>query len=298
MTQCRPDTNQSMSWSDEALGPTEYLYAHYRDFAFPPHVHETFAIGIIEAGGQQFRSGRAPALIMPASTLCVINPQVVHEGHSATEEGWRYRMFYPSPSVIARALEDMQQPARKGEWGFRGHVIDDRELYREFARLHISSQFGETLLERETRILAFLRRLFERHGSFSPQRSQAKPDPRTVTIVRDYLHTMVTSPVSITDLAQAASVSGTQVIRAFSSATGMPPHSYLVSLRVERAKAALRAGLSPAATALEVGFSDQSQLTRHFKRLTGVTPGRFASEVISTRRTVQPSKQTSIICSH
>jgi AraC-like DNA-binding protein len=91
---------------------------------------------------------------------------------------------------------------------------------------------------------------------------------------------MAEGPISIADLAQAAGVSATQVIRAFSTATGMPPHSYLVSLRVERAKAALRAGLSPAAAALDVGFSDQSQLTRHFKRLTGVTPGRFASEVV------------------
>jgi hypothetical protein len=72
-------------------------------------------------------------------------------------------------------------------------------------------------------------------------------------------------------------VSSTQVIRSFSSATGMPPHSYLVGLRVERAKSALRSGLSPAAAALDVGFSDQSQLTRHFKRLTGVMPGRFTS---------------------
>src|SRR6476646_3485669 len=109
MTQCRRDTNESKSWSDDAIGATEYLYEDYRDFFFPPHVHETFAIGVIEAGGQQFRPGRAPALIMPASTLCVINPQVVHEGHSATEQGWRYRMFYPSPSVIAAALDNTQQ---------------------------------------------------------------------------------------------------------------------------------------------------------------------------------------------
>jgi AraC-like DNA-binding protein len=104
-----------------------------------------------------------------------------------------------------------------------------------------------------------------------------------VAIVRDYLHAIAQSQVSIADLAQAAGVSNTQVIRAFSAGTGMPPHSYLVSLRVERAKAVLRTGTRPAEAAL-VGFSDQSQLTRHFKRLTGVTPGRFAAEVSPLRR--------------
>jgi AraC-like DNA-binding protein len=283
MKQRGPSTNQSLSWSDEAFEATEFLFADYRDFVFPPHVHETFGIGVIEAGGQQFRPGRAPSLIMPADTLCVFNPGLVHEGHPATEQGWRYRMFYPSATLVARVLEDAQDRTVGGEWGFLHHVIDDPELYREFENLHVASQLGETLLERETRIAVFLRRLFKRHGNFSPAGTRGHVAPRTVGIVRDYLHANAESQVSIADLAQAAGVSSTQVIRAFSAATGMPPHSYLVSLRVERAKGLLRAGTSPAAAALDVGFSDQSQLTRHFKRLTGATPGRFATEASPAR---------------
>ncbi|CAH2408779.1 AraC family transcriptional regulator [Mesorhizobium escarrei] len=284
MKQSRSGNNQSRTWSDEALEATEFLFADYRDFAFPPHVHETFGIGVIEAGGQQFRPGRAPSLIMPADTLCVFNPGLVHEGRPATEQGWRYRMFYPSATLVARALEEAQDRTVGGEWGFAHHVIDDPELYREFENLHVSSQLRETLLERETRIAVFLRRLFKRHGNFSPVGTLARVAPRTVGIVRDYLHANAESQVSITDLAQAAGVSSTQVIRSFSAGTGMPPHSYLVSLRVERAKVLLRAGTSLAETALEVGFSDQSQFTRHFKRLTGMTPGQFAAETSLQRR--------------
>jgi AraC-like DNA-binding protein len=278
MEQVGPSGNQSRMWSDEAFGTTEFLFADYRDFAFPPHVHETFALGVIESGGQQFRPGRASSLVMPAGTLCAINPGVVHEGRPATSQGWRYRMFYPSPALVARALGDAQHQPRSGDWGLGQHVIDDTELYREFEALHVSSQLRDTLLERQTRVSAFVRRLFERHGNFSPERTRARVAPRTVGIVRDYLHANAEHQVSIGDLAQVAGVSGTQVIRAFSSATGMPPHSYLVSLRVERAKALLRVGTGLAEAALEVGFSDQSQFTRHFKRLTGVTPGRFAAE--------------------
>jgi AraC family transcriptional regulator len=36
-----------------------------------------------------------------------------------------------------------------------------------------------------------------------------------------------------------------------------------------------RGALSLAEVGLEVGFSDQSQFTHHFKRIVGVTPGRF-----------------------
>ena len=47
--------------------------------------------------------------------------------------------------------------------------------------------------------------------------------------------------------------------------------------RVERAKQLLQTGsdLSLAELALHAGFSDQSQLSYHFKRLVGVTPGQF-----------------------
>lgn len=284
MKRSGPGSNQSRTWSDESFEATEFLLAHYRDFAFPLHVHETFAIGVIESGGQRFHAGRAPSLVMPEGTVCAINPGIVHAGRSATEQGWRYRMFYPSATLVTGALEEAKYPARSGEWGLGGHVIDDRELYREFVRLHVASALGETLLERQTRITVFLRRLFARHGNFSPERNRARVAPRTVGIVRDYLHAMVQRQVSIADLAEAAGVSHTQVIRAFSAATGMPPHSYLVSLRIERAKALLRAGTGLAEAALEVGFSDQSQFTRHFKRLTGVTPGRFAAEASPRRR--------------
>jgi len=283
--------NQWTAWFDQAFEPTEFLFADNRDFVFPPHVHETFAIGVIEAGAQRFRPGRAPALVMPAGTLCAINPGVVHEGRSATEQGWRYRMFFPSPALVAGALEHLRRGPLSGDWGLGRHVIDDRELYGEFLGLHMSSQLEETLLERQTRIAEFVRRLFERHGNFLPERGEPGIAPRTVARVRDYLHAKYQHQLSIADLAQAAGVSGTHVIRTFSAATGMPPHAYLVSLRVERAKALLQRGRSPAEAALETGFYDQSQFTRHFKRVTSVTPARFAAQMSAPRVTgVTPAR--------
>ena len=61
------------------------------------------------------------------------------------------------------------------------------------------------------------------------------------------------------------------------TATGLPPHQYVIARRVERAKQLLRAGtdLALAEVAACAGFSDQSQFCQHFKRLTGVTPGQF-----------------------
>jgi AraC family transcriptional regulator len=56
------------------------------------------------------------------------------------------------------------------------------------------------------------------------------------------------------------------------------PHQYLIQVRVNNARSLLSAGSgerSLAEVASAVGFSDQSHLTRHFKRIVGVTPKQF-----------------------
>jgi AraC-like DNA-binding protein len=61
------------------------------------------------------------------------------------------------------------------------------------------------------------------------------------------------------------------------SSAGLPPHQYVIAHRVEWTKELLQAGaaVSLVEVALRAGFYDQSQFTRHFKRLVGVTPGHF-----------------------
>jgi AraC-like DNA-binding protein len=56
---------------------------------------------------------------------------------------------------------------------------------------------------------------------------------------------------------------------------GMTPHSYLTQVRVRHAKSLLSAGLPITQVATEAGFYDQAHLTRHFKRIVGLTPGRY-----------------------
>jgi len=46
-----------------------------------------------------------------------------------------------------------------------------------------------------------------------------------------------------------------------------------------RAKELLAAGVKPSEIAPRVGFYDQSQLNRHFRRLVGTTPGAYVREL-------------------
>jgi AraC family transcriptional regulator len=76
-------------------------------------------------------------------------------------------------------------------------------------------------------------------------------------------------------VAKASGLSPSHFARRFKSATGAPPHQYLMAMRVERAKRRLLAREPIAEIALECGFTHQEHLTRVFRRLTGMTPASY-----------------------
>jgi AraC family transcriptional regulator len=95
--------------------------------------------------------------------------------------------------------------------------------------------------------------------------------------VEEYIHAHLDQNVALADLAEVAHLSEFHFARLFKQTTGLSPHQFVIHQRIERAKRLIAAGrLSLAQIAIDVGFSDQSQLNRHFKRLVGVTPKRFA----------------------
>ena len=55
----------------------------------------------------------------------------------------------------------------------------------------------------------------------------------------------------------------------------MPPHAYLTQVRANRARELLVRGEPLSAVAYTCGFSDQSHLTRIFKKIFGITPGAY-----------------------
>jgi AraC family transcriptional regulator len=99
--------------------------------------------------------------------------------------------------------------------------------------------------------------------------------PRWLLQVRDALHDRCTDKVSIGELAVMAGVHPIHLARAFRKYFTVSPGEYLRRCRIERVRALLATDMPLAEIALEAGFHDQSQLTKVFRRVTGITPGRF-----------------------
>jgi AraC-like DNA-binding protein/quercetin dioxygenase-like cupin family protein len=94
-----------------------------------------------------------------------------------------------------------------------------------------------------------------------------------------FLHDRYTEPLTLTHVAQAVDVQPERVARAFRRAFGDSVAGYLRRIRVDAA-AALVAGtdLPISRIAADVGFADQSHLTRCFGRYLGTTPGRYRAD--------------------
>ena len=82
------------------------------------------------------------------------------------------------------------------------------------------------------------------------------------------------SNLSVEFLAGEVELSPAHFARAFRETFGLPPHRYLLHLRLERARRMLDAENAVLAdVAQRSGFADQAHFTRFFKREYGVTPG-------------------------
>jgi len=94
--------------------------------------------------------------------------------------------------------------------------------------------------------------------------------------VRDHLRENCGRRTSLDELARLAGMCRFALVRAFTKEVGMPPHAYQTHLRVALARQLISTGRRLTEVALEVGFTDQSHMNRHFKALVGTTPGEFA----------------------
>lgn len=91
--------------------------------------------------------------------------------------------------------------------------------------------------------------------------------------VADVVEARLGDPLAVADLAAAATLSPFHFARAFKASTGLAPHEYVTSRRMERARTLLLGSrLSVPEVAYAVGLSNVSHFRRMFRRHTGLLP--------------------------
>jgi AraC family transcriptional regulator len=104
--------------------------------------------------------------------------------------------------------------------------------------------------------------------------------PRQERLAKEMIAGNLGNDLSVERVAQECSLSRSHFSRAFKQATGVAPHTWLLQMRVEKAKELILAQPTQALVEIagQCGFSDQPHLTRVFTRLVGVSPSVWRTQ--------------------
>jgi transcriptional regulator GlxA family with amidase domain len=117
--------------------------------------------------------------------------------------------------------------------------------------------------------------------------------PWQVKRLRAYIELNVAQRLHLTDLAGVVSLSPSHFSRAFKSSFGTTVHRYVMNKRIERAQnLMLKTSDELSQIAISCGMSDQSHLTRWFRRVVGETPARWRST--SAPRAMRSARATAL----
>ena len=98
-----------------------------------------------------------------------------------------------------------------------------------------------------------------------------------VEAARELMHQRFVDDLSLAALARAVGMSSCHFCRIFAELAGVPPHRYLIDLRLQVAADLLRQGASVTDACFRSGFQNLSHFIRLFHRRFGVPPSRLVA---------------------
>ncbi|MGX5842640.1 AraC family transcriptional regulator [Mesorhizobium sp. ArgA1] len=262
----------SQFWRHPRFRDLGMLRARFTRHRYELHTHPTYVIALITQGCERVRIGNQ-VVVAPAGTVLLVNPEVWHDGEARGDQGWAYRTFYPSASLMGAVAQELghDRPPL-----FSQAIVDDADLVPMVAVAHGDSASGDAT-RAETSMLMALRKLIVRYGDWGGRGEAVERfgSAGRLSIYEQVVEDGLTSDLELRRLAEAAGVTRFQVIRDFRKVLGLTPAAFIRDRRLRRADLLIRQGSDLADAAFAAGFSDQSHLSRTFRAAHGMTPGMF-----------------------
>lgn len=258
-------------WRLPHLYNLELLHASNITHDYPRHVHEEYCFGIVLQGLETHICRGKSYQAIPGD-LMLLNPD---EAHSSKSIGTEYRVFHIHPQTLSQIVDEVSGRNFPLPY-FSNPIVSDPRLFRSLLVLHVKLEQRLSALEHESEFLSVMGLLLKRHSNHSDSPGLGK-EPERLKLVLDYLKSHYTDNVSLSRLASIADLSPFYLLRVFHQRIGVPPHEYQTQLRVSHARRLICKGFTISQAALQAGFFDQSHFSRNFKRIVGVSPGRYAS---------------------
>jgi AraC-like DNA-binding protein len=236
-------------------GAVEIVWASHAVRSFPARISNGLGICLKRGAAHAVRSdGRS--LIYPANAVCIRFPGCVWSSEAAAAA---FVSIDVAPQLLPMDLA-----------GRRMQFVPPSRL-PGIAALAAQLDSGADRFSRQEALARLLVDLL-------PLGRERVVLRAAVARAREFLETFVEHDLRLDELAAASGCDKFTLIRAFKRELGLPPYAYFLRLRLKRAQQLLARGYRPAEAATAVGFADQAHLTRHFKRIVGLTPAGYARE--------------------
>lgn len=263
------------------MGVVHY-YSHHPAHETPEHHHNhhVLLIPLSRVRGIELTLSECRQREQMTNGGIIITPANV--SHSAVlKEGAEFIVLDLEPTFVARSAHELVEP-------------DDVEVVPHFARADpliyqigltlkteltsdesVSRFYAESLF---TALSAHLLRKYSKRQHRIREYEDGLPTYK-LNQALEYINAHLDQEIKLADLAKLLGMSQYYFCRLFKQSMGISPYQYLIQQRVEQAKQLLKQkGVAIADIALECGFSSQSHLSEHFRKLTGSTPKAYRGQ--------------------
>lgn len=267
-----PSQDKARFYRPPHLPGVELASVVYRDRSFPVHTHSEYVVGTVLSGAEILTVGRRSHLITAGGVLR-LHPDEAHSNHTVGAAALRYIVFYLPPDSIRAYLD-----AEKGETGltFPTPALTNRKLCLTLINCFRTLRArGSLQLEQESAMVVLVNALAA-HGE-PRERPLDAVDPG-IERARQWIDERFATGFGLAEVAAAAGMGVFRLAHLFKATFGLSPIAYRNQRRVVEARRLILQGLPISDAALQVGFADQSHLTRQFQRLVGTSPWRYLRE--------------------
>ena len=268
-------------WNDIVLEQRHVPSSERADVMYKRHV---IAINIGHSFTWEFeKDGRVHRVRRARGTVSFFPSHQSFSGRLKAEEGGfaNFLLLALNPDFVSRVAEGLEFDAGPIELTEQRGITDPTFCHIALA-LRAGIQTGDALdrMYGEALSTALAAHLLREYGVAVPGPKKRHPRLPREKLVRavEYIQDQLGTDLTVSGIAQAVYMSPYHLTKLFKESTGQTPYQYVVDARVKKAKELLTTGkFTISEVAYQVGFADQSHLTRHFKRVFGLPPKRLLS---------------------
>jgi len=237
---------------------------------FPNHFHEHYVLGFVESG-RRFLTCKNKEYNIDAGDLLLFNPLDNHACEQVDDQALDWRCVNIEKAVMRRMAEEIT--GKDDLPIFTSNVVCQSDAVSTLRDLHDMILKEVKDFNKEETFYFLIEQLITDYTK--PVAETLAQVSREIQAACDYMESNYTETITLADLSKVSDLNKYTLLRSFTMQRGITPYQYLSTIRVNKAKRLLEAGVSPIEAALQSGFTDQSHFTRFFKNFIGLTPRQY-----------------------